>query len=546
MSSTTSRRTKWHPPPPTPKILHFTLSRRTRRKQPTPTTHHRRRSSNPLLFMNHGNLSSRENLENHFDRENNELNEARLLFLNSNSRVERRGRVEEECGGGGGGNGFEEEKWMFQAEMLRAECNILRMEREFALKKLERNRVKMERALRSAVHTLVSGRKKIFEGKNVNVLLEKEIEELSEKLEELHKSSRMKDYKVRKCSNFDKKAWILQRRLEKLGESSDDSSLKELQILPQSSSSINTSCNVDKQSCVTNGKAESKSTEVDELRKKMEGLSKGMLDRVEEEYGSMLSTTANCSIASSASTSKGIDCPNFSSFPTRQMHQEPTLDEDNRCSGRCKAIIGRIVEQVRAETEQWSQMQEMLGRVRGEMEELQASRDFWEHRAHNSDSEIQSLKHAVEEWKEKAHGYENKANELQLQLSVLQEELKKSEAEVKLETNRELKTISDPPRKQLVMKSHVLKCHLKENQCCDEFENAKDELNMEENRVTTPTKELAPISLAKQLAKEKRMLLLRLRDKRHDSERGNEKSKRSPLRDIGNSLSLRGQNGFSF
>ncbi|KAL2239931.1 UNVERIFIED_CONTAM: hypothetical protein Sindi_0635000 [Sesamum indicum] len=192
--------------------------------------------------------------------------------------------------------------------------------------------------------------------------------------------------------------------------------------------------------------------------------------------------------------------------------QEPTLDEDNRCSGRCKAIIGRIVEQVRAETEQWSQMQEMLGRVRGEMEELQASRDFWEHRAHNSDSEIQSLKHAVfvfivvEEWKEKAHGYENKANELQLQLSVLQEELKKSEAEVKLETNRELKTISDPPRKQLVMKSHVLKCHLKENQCCDEFENAKDELNMEENRVTTPTKELAPISLAKQLAKEKRML----------------------------------------
>ncbi|KAL0390804.1 UNVERIFIED_CONTAM: hypothetical protein Scaly_0437500 [Sesamum calycinum] len=507
MSSTTSRRTKWHPPPPTPKILHFPLSRRTRRKQPTSTTHHRRRrsSSNPLLLMNHGYLSSRENLENHVDRGNNELNEARLVFLNSNSRVERRERVEGEYGGGGGGgNGFEEEKWMFQAEMLRAECNFLRMEREFALKKLERNRVKMERALRSAVHTLVSGRKKIFEGKNVNVLLEKEIEELSEKLEELHKSSRMKDYKVRKCSNFDKKAWILQRRLEKLGESSDDSSLKELQTLPESSTSINTSCNIDKQNCV------------DELRKKMEGLSKGMLDRVKEEYGSILSTTANCSIASSASTSKGIDCPNFSSFPTRQMYQEPMLDEDNRCSGRCKAIIGRIVEQVRAETEQWSQMQEMLGRVRGEMEELQASRDFWESRAHNSDNEIQSLKHA--------------------------EDLQKSKAEVKLETNREVKTISGPPRKQLVMKRHVLKCHLKENQCCDGFENAKDELNMEENRVTTPTKELAPISLAKQLAKEKRMLLLWSVGKRHDSERGNTKSKRSPLRDIGNSLSLRGQN----
>ena len=35
----------------------------------------------------------------------------------------------------------------------------------------------------------------------------------------------------------------------------------------------------------------------------------------------------------------------------------------------------RIVEQVRVDTEQWSQK---LGQVRVEMEELQASRDFWE------------------------------------------------------------------------------------------------------------------------------------------------------------------------
>jgi hypothetical protein len=49
-----------------------------------------------------------------------------------------------------------EEKWRFQAEMLRAECNLLRMEREIAVKKLERSRVKMERTLRSAVQTLVS------------------------------------------------------------------------------------------------------------------------------------------------------------------------------------------------------------------------------------------------------------------------------------------------------------------------------------------------------------------------------------------------------
>lgn len=54
-------------------------------------------------------------------------------------------------------------------------------------------------------------------------------------------------------------------------------------------------------------------------------------------------------------------------------------------------MLLRIVEQIRVETEQWSQMQEMLGQVRKEMEELEASRDFWEDRALNSDHQIQSL-----------------------------------------------------------------------------------------------------------------------------------------------------------
>lgn len=53
----------------------------------------------------------------------------------------------------------------------------------------------------------------------------------------------------------------------------------------------------------------------------MEGVSKGILDRVEEEYNSILSSTANSSVASSASTSKRIECPEFSCFSTRQLYQ---------------------------------------------------------------------------------------------------------------------------------------------------------------------------------------------------------------------------------
>ncbi|KAI3449976.1 hypothetical protein Pfo_006641 [Paulownia fortunei] len=284
--------------------------------------------------------------------------------------------------------------------------------------------------------------------------------------------------------------------------------------------------------------------------KKMEGLSKGMLDRVEEEYSSILSSTANSSVASSASTStsKRIECPEFSSFSTRQL----------------------IVEQVRAETEQWSQMQEMLGQVRGEMEELQASRDFWENRAYNSDYEIQSLRHAVEEWKEKALGYENKANNLQLELSVLKQKIQKSKIDLNPGQTREPIAIPDLPPvplgKQLEKEKLVLSFRLKKNCHIEEegykFENALEELNIEEeNKERTPNKNLPPLSLGKQLAKEKRMLLRRLKENHHPSEKGSKQElsadarrkpytnsigagapKRSPLRDIGNSSPLARQN----
>ena len=50
----------------------------------------------------------------------------------------------------------DEATWRFQAEMLRSECNLLRVEKEIAVKKMERRRKPMERTLRSAVLTLLS------------------------------------------------------------------------------------------------------------------------------------------------------------------------------------------------------------------------------------------------------------------------------------------------------------------------------------------------------------------------------------------------------
>lgn len=81
------------------------------------------------------------------------VNKLGVLF--DEEREFRRGRVDDRVDGVGAEE-VEEEKWRFQAEMLRAECNLLRIEREVAVKKMERRRVQVERLLRSAVQSLLS------------------------------------------------------------------------------------------------------------------------------------------------------------------------------------------------------------------------------------------------------------------------------------------------------------------------------------------------------------------------------------------------------
>ncbi|XP_075493341.1 uncharacterized protein LOC142531161 isoform X2 [Primulina tabacum] len=484
--SATSRRTKWHPTPPhppSPKILNFTRSRRTRRKQPKPAAaHYNHNSSKPSVMQQDYLFPSKGKLGNRFDQKND--TELSIVLLDSTSNalaVEKGERVveKEEEGGCNDGGGFKEVKWRFQAEVLRAECNFLRMEREFALRKLERNRVKMERTLRSAIQTLVSGKEKIFEGNTAKAVLEEEIEDLEEKIEELRKESRIK---VKNCSNFDKKACILQSRLEKFGSLYLESCSKELQELAEPSLSISES----------------------------------------RDLNPTIKNNSN---------------------------DEPTLQDENKCSGRCKAIIHRILEQFRAETEQWSQIQEMLGQVRGEMEELRTSRDFWENRTISSDYEIQTLRHSVEEWKEKALSFQNKAGELQLELFALTDEIEDRD------------TILLSLKKQLENEKRVMTYCLKENHCHKyAFEKVVKELNDEQNNEQAPQKELPPLSLGKHLAKEKKMFLRRLKETCQSSNVDCEQeilaeerrkiyrrkdgilaSKQPPLQDIGNSLPVTGQ-----
>ncbi|KAF2312063.1 hypothetical protein GH714_027925 [Hevea brasiliensis] len=247
------------------------------------------------------------------------------------------------------------------------------------------------------------------------------------------------------------------------------------------------------------------------LRKKVEGLSKGnLLERMEVEYGSMLST-ANSSASSSsyAATSKRFELLEISSSSMIQPCKERKPYEERACSGCCKAIVQRVVAQVRAETEQWSQMQEMLGQVRNEMEELQASRDFWEDRALDSDHQIQSLNSAVKKWRRQALSSEAKANELQAQVSLLRAEMEKLRKEKTRETNRNKISAANLHESPNEMEKRVLVCRLKENgqandDCC------KHQESLENGRKTSGS--------------------------------GLNTLKRSPFRDIGNSSPLLRQN----
>ncbi|XP_023512177.1 uncharacterized protein LOC111776979 isoform X2 [Cucurbita pepo subsp. pepo] len=371
---TATRRPKWQypqPAPPTPRILHFPRRPRTRR-----------RPSKSVPAKPSSGFDGRGKLEALFDQERAFLKDGFPVV--SMDRGEGRSERVEEREIVGVGNAAAEEKWRFQAEMLRAECNLLRMEREITNKKLEKMKVRMERTLKSAVQALVSGKNKVYEGKDMEMVLEDEINDLAKKLERLRRGSRNKQIVIRKCSNFDKRASLLQRKLEKIDGNSGELIATETKG----------ACG-DHESFISSGKFN-----VEVLRRKMEDLSKGtLLEKMREECRSMLSITATSSVVSSATSSAAsskirTEHPD-SSMPTHLPNLDSTSQERNQCSGHCKAIIRRITEQVKAEKDQWSQMQEMLNQVREEMEELQVSREFWKDQALESESQIRSLQSSV-------------------------------------------------------------------------------------------------------------------------------------------------------
>ncbi|KAJ0982311.1 hypothetical protein J5N97_010566 [Dioscorea zingiberensis] len=311
------RPTPPQPPPPPPRILN--LPRRTRSK-----TNTRSRS---------------RALDRHHHRELGAL-------INDERRTEQRGIVIEDSSA--------DEGWKLRAEILRAECQFLREERQLAVKKMERNRERMETFLKSAMDNLVSGREKI-DGKE----MEEEIKSLG----------------------------MAARRIQG-------------SIMDQHHHHHH----------------------VEMLRRKMEVVSKGVMERVVEEVN--------------------LHC--------MQVVEVEEMEVKVGCS-YCKEVVRRVVEQVRSETDHWNEMQGMVEKVKLEMEELQLSKDLWQRRAMSSDLSLRSVHARMLEWQWRAQASETKVVELQKVI----EEMKS------LRTNGDQVLNLNQKSNSREKEKHVVVCHLK-------------------------------------------------------------------------------------
>jgi hypothetical protein len=97
------------------------------------------------------------------------------------------------------------------------------------------------------LESVMQGRIKICEGKNIDRALDEEIHELTEKLKKLQKRSTVKDFEKRRRSsrNFDKQVSVLQKRLEKIGGPSDEIYLREFEEMEKVSFSVKRSSRFD-------------------------------------------------------------------------------------------------------------------------------------------------------------------------------------------------------------------------------------------------------------------------------------------------------------
>lgn len=89
----------------------------------------------------------------------------------------------------------------------------------------------------------------------------------------------------------------------------------------------------------------------------------------------------------------------------------------------CKEAIRRIVQQVEAEIEQWSQMQDLLRNLQREFEGLSEWQKLWEDRALRAESQLKCLQEEVHKWRCRAQSTKEELVMLRCEKQILKNQI---------------------------------------------------------------------------------------------------------------------------
>ncbi|MCO5580751.1 hypothetical protein L7F22_034621 [Adiantum nelumboides] len=107
---------------------------------------------------------------------------------------------------------------------------------------------------------------------------------------------------------------------------------------------------------------------------------------------------------------------------TRRRTQQTVAEEMY-----CKETIRRLVEQMQAEIDQWSQLQDILFKLQEELDGLNERQRFWEERAHRAEAHLLSLQEELRDWRCRAQSAQEELVMLRCEKQVMKDRIEMME-----------------------------------------------------------------------------------------------------------------------
>ncbi|CAM6038932.1 unnamed protein product [Sphagnum compactum] len=321
-----------------------------------------------------------------------------------------------------------EQAWRREAAVLKARCEILKMEKELAQQRWKEGceqmtqAVEMAHSLRAAVESILEPMQKkrvavseespppntpsscMAEEEKKRQSVEGLLVERLERKQQTCSDDRSGQQKLdsrAELLQLESRAMVLQNRTDILLQHKSE-------LMNKDSSSFNSMkgyCEQQKSQRTRKGMMRSAS------------ISTMSMKTIEEENRVLALNDAplNSMSTKAPKSKKAID------HLLKQKEDECILEEAQAKEVQTKETVRKILAQIQVEAEQWTQVQDVLKHVCTEMATLQQARQGWEKRALNAESQAAAWQLKGDEWRVKAQTAQQRIKEVELQMVQLQE-----------------------------------------------------------------------------------------------------------------------------